>query len=335
MDATTYTGNGASNRTIVNAGGFRPDLAWVKARNFSSSHGWGDSVRGNGNVLRSDNNLAEMTGRVDILNGFASNGFIVGGDGISNGNGNTYVGWQWQSGQGTTSSNTNGSITSTVSVNATAGFSIVTYLGANSNTSTVGHGLGVAPAMIIIKSRLGSGSEWRIYHKTLGNTASLSLNSTAASQTALNFWNSTSPTSSVFTVSYISGANGDVNYSGGSYVAYCWAEIAGFSKFGSYVGNGSTDGTFVYLGFRPKYILLKGTNVTQWIVEDASRSPNNVSTIALFPNLADAEQTNRSYIDFLSNGFKLRDSNADSNASGVTYIYMAFAENPFKNANAR
>jgi hypothetical protein len=330
MDATLYTGTSAV-QSITNASLFKPDLVWIKCRSTVNNNALFDSVRGATGQLFSNLTNAEAVG-LDGFTAFNSNGFSLDNSG-SGGNVNvsarTYVGWQWQAGQGTNTTNTSGSITSTVSVNATAGFSVVTYTGTGAN-ATVGHGLGVAPAMIITKYR---GTEsWAVYHRSTGNTQYLVLNATSAAASASTVWQNTSPTSTVFSV----GTAGLVNTSGSpGMVAYCWAEIAGFSKFTSYVGNGSADGTFVYLGFRPKYILLKGTNVTQWIVEDASRSPNNVSTIALFPNLSDAEQTNRSYIDFLSNGFKLRDSNADSNASGVTYIVAAWAENPFKNALAR
>jgi hypothetical protein len=249
----------------------------------------------------------------------------------------TYVGWQWQAGQGTTTTGTGtGGITSvTQSVNATAGFSIVTYTGSGSN-GTVTHGLGVAPRMIMVKWRSGGGltaQDWNVYHASVGATARLFLNTTAASATTSVAWNNTAPTSSVFSI----GTGTDVNGSGASYVAYCWAEIAGFSKFGSYTGNASTDGPFVYTGFRPKFVLIKRTDSTSnWYLFDTSRDTYNVMKNELLPNSTNAEADNTRWIDTLSNGFKIRADNASQiNASGATMIYMAFAEHPFKNANAR
>jgi hypothetical protein len=332
MDATTYTGTSAA-QNITNAGGFKPDLVWTKSRSDVTYNGLIDSVRGVSKALFSNATDAESSAANNYVTAFNSNGFGVNQGSVSGYTGYTYVGWQWQAGQGTTSSNTSGSITSTVSVNASAGFSIVTYTGTGS-VATIGHGLGVAPAMMIIKAR-NAAQGWLVYHQSIGNTGFIYLNDTAAANYSINGWNNTSPTSSVFTT----GVNSYTNASGQTQVAYCWSEIAGFSKFGSYTGNGSTDGPFVYTGFRPKFVLFKNTTGGAWVLMDTSRGLYNemTGTNALYPNSSAAEgndPTNRQ-VDFLSNGFKLRCTGGDANGSGNSIIYMAFAENPFKNALAR
>ena len=327
MDATTYTGTGAT-QSIVNAAGFKPDLVWCKQRNGTQDHYWFDSIRGATVYLTStstngDNSVA------NTLTSFNSNGYSSGGNSATNGSTLTYVGWQWQAGQGTTSSNTSGSITSTVSVSTTAGFSIVTYTGTGAN-ATVGHGLGVAPSMFIIKSRSGA-TDWVVYHSAIGATKALFLNKTSAQDTSISYFNNTAPTSTLFSIGY--GA--DVNPNTANLVAYCFAEIAGFSKFGSYTGNGSADGPFVYTGFRPTYVLIKRTDaVENWVIFDNARNPYNVETTTLEPNLtaADSSSPSNAAMDLVSNGFKLRC------AAGIntgTWIYAAFAENPTKYANAR
>jgi hypothetical protein len=263
---------------------------------------------------------------------FGSAGFTVGTNTDYNNLAATYVAWQWQAGQGSTSSNTNGTITSTVSVNASAGFSVVTYTGTGAN-ATVGHGLGVAPSMVIAKNRSSGADAWCIYHVGLTSAAFfIKLNSTDAQASGVGVWNSTAPTSSVFSVGSSSGANGSTN----AMVAYCWTPIAGFSAFGSYTGNGSTDGPFVYTGFRPRWVLIKSSSAgSQWILHDTARDTYNTTSATLFPNLSNAEAANNSF-DMLSNGFKIRTGAGDStNDSSATYIYMAYAENPFKNALAR
>ena len=329
MDATLWTGDQAA-RTITNSGGFQPDMVWTKSRSDAESHRLSDSVRGgNGTVLYELNsNLTEAEGTDTLVSGFASNGFtIAAGTNTPNISSRTYVGWQWQAGQGSTSSNTSGSITSTVSVNTTAGFSIVTYTGTGS-VATVGHGLGVAPKMMIIKCRSAAGDNWRVYHASLGATKFLDLNQTSAVGTATSVWNDTAPTSTVWTV----GTNGEVNRSTSTYVGYIWAEISGFSKFGSYTGNGSADGPFVYTGFRPKFILLKSTTTagSNWWIYDTARSTFNAADSLLFPNLSNAEYSGGVELDILSNGFKFRNFSNDGNKSGDTFIYAAFAENPLK-----
>jgi hypothetical protein len=338
MDATLWTGTGGA-RTITNAAGFRPDWVWVKRRSSADDHYSYDSVRGANLNLVENSTVAEanVTGYGGGGIGAAtSTGFtIVAGTSNAdnlNGSGITFVGWQWQAGQGSTSSNTSGSITSTVSVNATAGFSIATYTGNGTSGATVGHGLGVAPKFIIVKTRSNI-DNWPVGTAALGWDRHTLLNLNSATAVTSSTWNDTAPTSTVFSI----GSDSRVNNSGWTYVAYCWAEIAGFSKFGSYTGNGSADGPFVYLGFRPEFVMWKRTNaVENWYIEDTSRSPFNVADDVLSPNLANAESVSSSRnIDFLSNGFKQRTSDSSNNGSGDTYIYMAFAENPFKNANAR
>jgi hypothetical protein len=333
MDATTYTGNGSSGKAVTNTAAFKPDFVWIKDRTAANYHILTDSVRGVGLALYSNGSFVESAYNAQTLQSFNTNGFTVGSNGDVNTNTNSYVGWQWQAGQGSTSSNTSGSITSTVSVNATAGFSIVTYTGNNTSGATVGHGLGVVPAMVICKNRsagIGSGA-WPVWHKSLtGGTYYLFLNTTAAQSNANNNFTAT-PTSTVLNL-----GTSDTNNTA-TMVAYCWAEIAGFSKFGSYTGNGSTDGPFIYLGFRPKYFLIKRIDSAgfSWNVVDSSTSPYNVTPNELQPNTSGAESTGNTTYDFISNGVKIRTTSTDKNASGGTYIYAAFAENPFKNSLAR
>ena len=331
MDATLYTQNGAASNVIVNAGQFKPDLVWIKCR--SNAGTWNvlvDSVRGVSSTLATNSTAAQDT--FSVFSSFNSNGFTLplGDSGTNNTAGRTQVAWQWQAGQSSGSSNTSGTITSTVSVSTTAGFSVVTYTGTGAN-ATIGHGLGVAPAMIIIKRRNGV-TDWATYHASVGNTKALFLNRDIAADTGVSYWNNTSPTSTLFTV----GTGADVNPSSGTMVAYCWAEIAGFSKFGSYTGNGSTDGPFVYLGFRPEFVMVKG-NVAgvDWVISDSSRNTYNVVNGRLFPASANAEDTGDNWCDFLSNGFKIRSTNSNQNYNTYTFVYAAFAENPFKNSNAR
>lgn len=328
--ATIYTGTGASQTVAntINTVNFQPDLVWVKSRSAATSHKLTDSVRGATKALISDTTGAETTDTNGVT-AFGSTGFTVGSDATYNTNAATYVAWQWLAGAGSSSSNTNGSITSTVSVNATAGFSIVTYTGTGAN-ATVGHGLGVAPSMIIAFYR-GGVQNWAIYHQSLGATQWLQF-TTSAALTASSVWNNTAPTSTVFSVGTASNTNNT-----GSQIAYCWSAVAGYSAFGSYVGNGNTDGPFVYTGFRPRFIMVKGTtNISDWYIWDSSRNTYNVAGNTLSPNTSGAEYSGGALlIDFLSNGFKLRDTVGSWNTSGVTYIYAAFAENPFKYALAR
>jgi hypothetical protein len=326
FQAVTYTGNGSTN-TITGLR-FQPDFVWVKGRSGATDHALYDSVRGTTKDLVSNSTAAETT-QATGLTAFNSDGFTLGALAKMNTNAATYVAWCWKAGT-SSSSNTSGSITSTVSVNTTAGFSVVTYTGTGAN-ATVGHGLGVAPKMIIVKNR-GSAVAWAVWHTSIANTQYLVLNTTAVATTGATWWNSTSPTSSVFSV----GTSTSTNASTNTYVAYCWAEIAGFSKFGSYTGNGSTDGVFIYLGFRPEFLMIKTTSqVNEWIVVDSARATSNVIGNYLLASTSAAEDSGYTLVDFVSNGFKMRNSFGGWNGSSENIIYMAFAENPFKNANAR
>jgi hypothetical protein len=326
-----WTSN-AAVQSITGAG-FQPDLVWVKSRTSNSANeGWHhlvDAVRGTGTGILSTNSNSSQywIGTNYSVTALNADGFSSGiYDGL---NGNPMVTWLWKA-NGSGSSNTSGSITSTVSANTTSGFSIVTYTGVG-GVSTVGHGLGVAPSMMIFKDR-DVNANWPVYHKTLGNTSACLLNDTSASTATANWWNNTNPTSSVFTI----GSNENTNLS--KYVVYCFAEVAGFSVFGSYTGNGSADGPFVYCGFRPKYFLWKPSSaVGSWAIYDSVRNTYNVEKDGLFANLASTESDFGSsyYVDFVSNGLKIRGSGAGFNGSGETIIFMAFAESPFKYSLAR
>jgi hypothetical protein len=305
----------------------------MKGRSGATDHALYDSVRGVQNQLESNTTTAE-TAEATGLTAFGSGGFTVGALAQVNTSAATYVGWQWKGG-GAAASNTAGTITSSVSANASAGFSVVTYTGTGAN-ATVGHGLGVAPKMIFVKNR-DAADAWQVYHAA--NTANpetdyLVLNTDAATADNVNRWNDTAPTSSVFSI----GNGVEVNTNTEDYVAYCWSEIDGFSKFGSYTGNGSTNGPFVYTGFRPRWVMWKSSSAGgSWSITDTDRSPINVTNLALRANLSDADTSSGTgaIVDFLSNGFKFRNTGADHNTSGATYIYMAFAENPTKYSLAR
>ena len=331
MAATLYTGN-ATARAIdnsVNGVSFQPDWVWIKGRSGATDHALTDAVRGVTKELKSNTTGAETTA-VNGLTAFNSGGFSIGTAADYNTNAATYVAWQWNAG-GSTVTNTSGSISAQVRANPTAGFSIVTYTGTGS-AATIGHGLGVAPQMILIFERSPGGDDHIVYHASLtSNQYSIRLNTTAAQAGPSGaYWNSTSPTSSVFSV----GTSGESNQSTATYVAYCFAPVAGYSAFGSYTGNGSTDGPFVYLGFRPKFIMIKATSTTSdWNMFDDVRPDYNGNTAGLQANLSNAESSPYT-TDFLSNGFKLRIANY-VNVNAVSYIYAAFAENPFKYANAR
>lgn len=326
FNVVTYTGNG-STQSITGVG-FQPDLVWSKARNIASNHGLFDIVRGVSKWLSSSATDAEST--ISGVTSFDSDGFSLGSSYNAAYN---YVAWNWKAGNSAGSSNTAGSITSTVSANAAAGFSVVTYTGNGTAGATVGHGLGVAPSMIIVKNRSGV-NNWNVYHKDVGATKNLHLNLTDAAVTSSVHWNNTAPTSSVFSI----GTSANANKSPDNYVAYCFSEVAGYSKFGSYTGNGSADGAFVHCGFRPRYILIKSAGTANgWGVFDTARNAINVNGTILEPNSSNAEATYTQWqIDILSNGFKVRSGSFnETNGSGVSYIFAAFAEHPFKYSLAR
>ena len=334
-----WTGNDVDGRALTNDGNsdLQPDLVWLKNRNVGYNHFLQDSSRGTSVYLSSNTTTGDTTW-TNLVESFDTNGFTVGDDGsqVPNHTGNTFVGWQWKANGGTTASNSDGSITSTVQANQDAGFSIVQYTGTGS-AATIGHGLGVAPAMYIVKNRDQTGTNWTIFHKNLTSNAYSLYFNTAAQSNSVGYWNGTSPTSTVFS---IKNTSGDVNTNTEDYVAYCFAEKQGYSKFGKYVGNGSTDGNapFVYTGFKPAFVMIKNASAsTNWYMWDNKRNPYNVVNNGLNANTSNATQgTAYDTLDFLSNGFKIRDyADGTWNGSGNTIIYMAFAENPFKVSLAR
>ena len=340
--STLWTGTGVGSRAITNTSNgvsFQPDLVWLKSRTDSYYHQTNDSIRGATNGCL----YTGLTNAVDAnfgITSFDASGFTLGNTASlistsfasQNGSGATFVGWQWKA-SGSTVSNTAGSITSTVSANTTAGFSILTYTGTGA-TATIGHGLGVAPSMMIMKKRSAAGA-WKVYHTVLGNTKILEMNATDGAQTSSTYWNNTSPTSTLITV----GSNADINASSETYVSYCWTAISGYSAFISYTGNGSGDGPFVYCGFRPRWLMIKRYDASgdPWWLVDSTRSPYNQTTLALRPSASNAEDNSgNANFDFLSNGFKARTSGGQNgNESGATYIVAAFAENPFNISRAR
>jgi len=324
FNTVLYTGNGTDDHAITGVG-FQPDFIWVKARSTTREHRLQNSVAGITNHMRSNATNAESAGSVKTAD---SDGFTLGTSLSWNGSGTTYASWNWLAG-GTASSNTDGSITSSVSANTTAGFSIVSYTGTGSN-ATVGHGLGVAPKWIIAKSR-DAAENWVVFHKSLNSTGAgtyIYLNTTAAAGgggSNTSIFNNTAPTSSVFSI----GTDGNINNSGDDYIAYCFAEKKGYSKFGSYTGNGNADGTFVYTGLKRAWLMRESTSRTnEWTLIDSTRSPSNQTNQTLVPNASDAEDGDFD-IDILSNGFKCRTSESAHNQSGDNFIYMAFSESPF------
>lgn len=317
FQATTYTGNGAA-RSITNSGGFQPDLVWIKDRTNANDHVLFDAVRGATVGLRSNLSNAEATD-AQSLTAFNSNGFSLGTGGstfTTNFNGSSFVAWQWREG-------------------AAYGFDIVTYTGNGANR-TIAHGLNAVPHMMIGKRRSGAAANWTVYHRNANvspATGCLLLNGTNSFITG-SFWNSTDPTSSVFSL----GTDSNLNANGETNVMYLWTSIPGFSLFGSYTGNGSADGPFVWCGFRPRFVMVKRVDAAEnWFILDAARAPFNMIDSFLLPASSAAETTGSTDLraDFTANGFKVRGTSTGINASGGTYIFAAFAEHPFKFANAR
>ena len=329
-----YTGTG-STQSITNDGNsdLQPDWVWVKKRDAAESHALADTNRGTSATLFSDLNNQESSSS-QVVNSFNSDGFQVGTEGVVNDNTNTYVAWQWKAGGGTTSTNSDGDINSTVQVNSTAGFSIITDSPGNNTARTIGHGLGAKPDFIIRRARNRT-EDWCVYHSAFESTLPggfQGLNTTAAyNDSATTLFTSVSNTT--FGVGTDFGVNGGFNY-----VTYAFKEVQGYSKFGKYIGNGNSDGPFIYTGFKPAFIMTKRSDTAgyHWRIYDAKRNPFNIVNARLSANNNDAEYSGTSgneHCDFLSNGWKWKTNASDQNVDGGTYIYMAFAENPFVTSN--
>ena len=326
-----YTGNGGTQS--ITGVGFQPDWTWIKKRSGTQEHVLFDSSRGATKRLFTNLTNAESD-EATSLKAFTSSGFTLGTHSSVNDNTETFVAWNWKANGGTTSSNSDGSITSAVQASTTAGFSIVTFTGTGSN-ATVGHGLGSKPEWFLIKNRDAT-ADFTSYHQGIGATKNLSLHASDGAATSATRFNNTEPTDSVFTVSTSVAVNG----SSADYVVYCFSEVEGYSKFGSYTGNGSADGPFVFTGFKPAWVMIKNTaRGADWRINDTTRQTINKSAdtsggFLLAASSASAEITNEYDIDFLSNGFKLRSGDVYENGNGEAHIYMAFAEAPFKYSNA-
>jgi hypothetical protein len=328
FNTVLYNGNG-STQSITGVG-FQPDWVWLKSRSNAYHNYVFDVIRGTGKQLYTNLTNEEFTSS-GTLTSFDTDGFSLGNSANAdiNNSSATFVAWNWLAGGSVSAdNNTNGSITSTVSANPSAGFSIVTYTGNGTSGATVGHGLGVKPSLLIVRRRPTT-SNWTVYHSSVGATKRLVLDSTAGATAGTGFWNDTEPTSTVFSIGNDGGTNSTTN---NTYVAYCFAEVEGYSKFGSYTGNGNADGPFVYCGFRPAFVLTKNTNATNvddWSIEDATRDTYNLADASLRPN-SDSIEDSAATIDILSNGFKVRTGNSHRiNFSGEVFIFAAFASSPF------
>ena len=334
-----YTGNGSANHAITfddTDTDMQPDFVWIKNRDATDSHCLFDAVRGATKVIHADAVTEESTD-ADTLDSFTSDGFQVDEDVKVNTDGEDYVAWCWKA-NGSGSSNTSGSINTTAtSVNTTSKFSIITYEGNGTSGATIGHGIGVAPTFIALHHRDmtgGAAESWRVYHDKIASdpaTDFLRLDTAGAAADDANAWNDTVPSSTLITL----GDGGANNTDDKNFVAYCWADVQGFSKFGSFVGNGNADGAFVYTGFRPALVILKTASragTDDWRLYDNKRLGYNVDNNSLMPNTTAVPRTDDD-IDLLSNGFKLRNTPNDVNPAGETAVYMAFAEAPFCNSN--
>ena len=331
FNTITWTGNDSA-RSLTGVG-YAPDLVWIKDRSETNGHALFDKVRGVNEYISTSSTGAQLTTPSSgYVSAFDSDGFsgVTGSSSYANWNksGNNYVGWNWKA-NGAGSTNSVGSLDSTVSVNTTAGFSIVKWTNGTSSVQTVGHGLGVVPKMIIMKV-LGSTGSWNTYHNSIGNTHGLYFNSTAVSEDNVAFWNDTSPTSTVFTT----GTNG--NLINNTLIAYCFAEVKGFSKFSQYIGNGNDDGPFVYTGFKPAFIIMKNTQQggDDWILHNNKFPGFNDNDQYLYSNTTNAQiDATTLQLDILSNGFKIRKSTGAFNNSGEKMVYMAFASEPLVGDN--
>ena len=337
FQTTLYTGAGAG-QTVTNDGNsnLQPDLLWIKRRNAAYAHFVVDSNRNisyaqnssNAPYLETNSTAAENNNQ-NWMQSVNTDGFTTGiSEHINSTASSTFVAWAWKANGGTTSSNGDGSITSTVQADTTAGFSIVTYTGNSNSPSSIGHGLGAVPKFYIIKQR-DAANAWVVYHSGLATTDpedyAIELNQSAARENK-TIWNDTGPTSSVINFT----DHGAVNNSGDTYVAYCFAEKQGYSKFGQYTGNGSAEGPFVYTGFKPAFLLIKSREARNWLMYDNKRGAFNLNDEYVYANEASAEATSStSGYDFLSNGFKVRNTYNDGNVSSEVYTFTAFAENPF------
>jgi hypothetical protein len=333
FQTTLWTGNATDDRSITNTGNsdLQPDFVWIKSRGTTNDHLLFDSTRGTGKYMRANGSDTETT-NADTLQGFESDGIEIGADSRLNTNTDTVVSWQWKANGGTTTENdasetSVGSLDSVYQANTTAGFSIVTYTG-NGTAATIAHGLGVKPECILIKNR-GKDEGWAVYHganTSAPETDGLHLNLTNATNDSTDYWNDVAPTTTTFGISSDDRSGGGYNY-----IAYVFNSIQGYSKFGSYTGNGDADGPFVYTGFELSYLIMKRTDSAgEWLIYDNKRDPFNLRDTRLEAqdNFADSTGTTKVF-DFLSNGFKCRNSDTDINADGGTYVYMAFAEHPF------
>ncbi len=331
-----YAGNSSTQSiTLDGDENMQPDWVWIKDRTNANSHRLSDSVRGATKYLISSATSAEATESAGLTS-FDSDGFSLGSNSDFNHSSANLVAWNWKAGT-SASGNTTGSGTAqsyTASASTTAGFSITAFTGNGTANHTLPHNLGVAPDWFIIKKRVGTGDatvrDWNVYHKSLGNTKVIFLNTTAATSTSNEYWNDTSPTSSVINL----GTNDQINGNNNTYICYAFAEKKGFSKFGSYTGNGNADGSYIHLGFRPAWLMVKRTDgADYWYMFDDKRDVDNVIEGKLEANTADAEYTSVDWLDFTASGFKWRYTGGGVNASGGSFIYMAFAESPFVNSN--
>lgn len=323
FDTNLYTGNNTARNITLN---FSPDFVWIRSRDTGgTNHFLQDSVRGTSKIIYSNLTNAETTFTDGYVSSFNSDGYSLTTDttGYMNYNARTYVGWSWRGSDSSAVTNTQGTLTTTVSANTTSGFSIckITEAGSYSGVQTFGHGLGVAPSMVIYRAQ-NTGSNWQVYHKSTGVNIT-QLNNSGATTSGTSYFPAVSST----TVSIGEGIQAPTYTS----IAYCFAEVKGFSKFGGYTGNGNADGTFVYTGFKPAFLIVKESSASgnNWQIGDNKRNGYNVIAPRLEASTSSSEYTNLSWVDFVSNGFKIRSSDGAFNTSSNTYIYMAFAENPF------
>ena len=326
-----YTGNATDDTAITLDGdeNMQPDWVWIKDRTNGNHHRLYDSVRGATKVIYSSLSNAEGTAS-DGLKSFDSDGFTLGDGSDENGNSANFVSWNWKAGtafSNDASATSVGTIDSSGSINTDAGISIISFTGTGS-AATIAHGLGKEVDCILIKNRNDS-AQWSFYHRSLGGTKYMAINSTSAAGTASTQWNNTDPTSSVFSV----GTSNNTNDSSDGMIAILFSSIKGYSKFGSYTGNGNSDGPFIYTGFSPSMVIFKNTDASQdWVIKDNKRPGFNQVNDVLYPNGSYAEGHGAD-IDFLSNGFKCRTTADNTNKDGSAFIYMAFAEAPFTNSN--